>query len=128
MKKRMIKFLGLTCAFALLSTTAVMGKSFSFYLVAGEKEQTSTVQKTSSGNAYVDRTAPSGTTTVLTVNMCNSGGAQKSEQANIRGIGHTYLSYSEYGVNTYDFLALMGTNLASQNGGRSIDAGGNFTP
>lgn len=129
MKRKLAKLLCTACTFCMLSGTAVMAYSYDFSIPAGGSRMTEVHVKTSGGSAYVDRTGPAADhDTVLTVNMCNSRGAQKSNRLKINGIGHVYLSYSGYGVDAGDSIALMGTNEVSQNGGRSILASGSFTP
>ena len=78
MKRKLVKLLCAACMFSMLTGTVVMAKSYDFYLQAGISKQTDKVYKSANGDAYVDRSGPAGATTVLTVNMCNEAGAQKS--------------------------------------------------
>lgn len=128
MKLKLTRTLAVVCALTMMMGTAVTAYGYNFYLVAGQSDKTGIVRKQTNGDAYVERSGPAGATTVLTVNMCNSAGAQKSDQGNIAGIGHINLSYSKYGVVAGDYVALKGTNRVDQNGGQSISASGAFTP
>lgn len=129
MKRKLAKLLCAACTFCMLSGTVVMAYSYDFSIPAGGSRMTEVHVKQSDGSAYVDRTGPATDhDTVLTVNMCNRNGVQKSDQRKINGIGHAYPSYYGYGVDAGDSIALMGTNEVPQNGGRSIRATGTYTP
>ncbi|MBD5555889.1 MAG: hypothetical protein HDQ95_11280 [Roseburia sp.] len=127
MRRKLIKIIAIGCVLTMMMGTAVMAYGYNFYLVAGRSQLAGLVYKTSIGNAYVDRTGPAGTTTVVTVNMCNGEGYLKSSVSNIVGIGHAYLIYTS-GTTAGDYVALNVTNDVSQNGGKSISASGSFTP
>lgn len=129
MKHKITRVFVIGCMMTMfMSTAAMASQGYNFHLVAQQSKMTRVVEKQSNGLAYVERTGPSGASTTVTVNMCNSNGTKKSASGNIKGIGHVWLSYSGYGTSSGDYLACMVTNPVSTNGGRSIDATGTFTP